>query len=77
MGPADLVNATAIVGQKGGKDWMSCDGVYDGGSNVLSVAFDPSNLEIYAAWESGPKGNWAPAACSDYLHIDMKPFLLH
>lgn len=74
MTPASMVNTTAIVGQKGGQDWTSCDGDYDKGTNVLSVAFDPANLELYAAWESGPKDDWAPAACSDYIHLDMKPF---
>ena len=48
-----------------------------GGSNVLSVATDPTNLVAYAAWEDGDglgsePGNWRPAACNAYIKLDMK-----
>ena len=33
------------------------------GSNVLSVAFAPTQLVMAAAWENGNGTNWQPAAC--------------
>jgi len=73
----DAVKLTALVGQKG-PDYAACMPPFNpGGSNVLSVATDPTNLVAYAAWEDGSgmgsePGNWRPAACNAYLKLDMK-----
>lgn len=73
------VGLTALAGQKG-PDYTVCAPPYaPHGSNVLSVMTDPVSLVAYAAWEDGSgignaTGNWAPAACSSYLKIDLNPW---
>jgi hypothetical protein len=67
---AQAVNITAIIASKG-SNFYECVTPFDGGSNILSVAYDPSNLLAYAAWESGAGDSWAPAACSTYLALDL------
>ncbi len=73
--PIEAINITAILGHKGG-DMYTCGGYpYNGGSNILSVTYDPTNLSMYAAWEEGTgQDGWAPAACNSYLQIDLKPW---
>lgn len=51
IGPDQAVNITAIVGQKGQGHFYHCGDTHSG-SNVLSVAFDPNELTMYAAWEA-------------------------
>lgn len=75
---ADAVDLTALVGQKG-EHWTACVPPFSGGSNVLSVAFDPKALTAYAAWEDGAgtgtdHGSWRPAACNAYLMIELEPW---
>ena len=73
----DAVQLTSLVGQKG-PDYHACMPPFNpGGSNVLSVATDPTNLVAYAAWEDGSgtgsdPGNWRPAACNAYIRLDLK-----
>ena len=69
---------TSLGAQKG-PDYEACTAPYGPahGSNVLSVATDPSSLIAYAAWEDGKgygtaAGNWKPAGCAAYLQIDLK-----
>ena len=69
------VGLTALVGQKG-PDYASCQPPFQGGSNVLSVAFDPTARTAYAAWEDGSgfgtaPGNWRPAACNAYVQLEL------
>ena len=74
----DAVHLTSLGAQKG-PDYEACTAPYGPahGSNVLSVATDPSSLIAYAAWEDGKgygtaAGNWKPAGCAAYLQIDLK-----
>lgn len=78
LDPAAAVALTALVGQKG-PAWTECVPPFDGGSNVLSVAFDPKALTAYAAWEDGAgagtaAGSWRPAACNAYLRLELAPW---
>lgn len=70
IGLAAMANLTAILGAKGTDAYQCQDNT--GGSNVLSVAFAPSDLVLAAAWERDSGAAWRPAACSDYLTIDLK-----
>lgn len=75
LNTSDAVQLTALVGQKG-PDYTRCEAPFQGGSNVLSVAFDPAARTAYAAWEDGAgvgseRGNWRPAACNAYLVLDF------
>ena len=63
------INITAILGDKG-KTAYSCDSYADG-SNIVSVTFHPGNQELWAAWENGSGSSWTPAACNNYVHIDL------
>lgn len=79
IGAAEMVNMTAILGGKGTKkDYFAFQcgpPPYPGDAdNVLSVAFAPDTLEVYAAYESGTGDNWIPAGCNTYLKFDMKDF---
>lgn len=71
--PVDIVNITAVVGQKG-PDYYNCKD-FKGGSNVLSVAYDSQNLMAYVAWEAGSHDTWVPAACSTYVQLNMSALL--
>lgn len=67
----EAINITSILGSKG-DDKYNCVSPYHG-SNILSVAFDPSNLIMYTAWENGRGSQeWSPAACNTYLQLNMK-----
>jgi len=72
------VHLTSLAAQKG-PDYDVCTAPFgpDHGSNVLSVATDPTSLIAYAAWEDGngfgtAPGNWRPAGCNAYLEIDLR-----
>ena len=67
----EAVNITAVLAEKG-KDKYNCNGYPYKGHNILSVAYDPSNLMMYTAWENGRADKWSPGACNTYLAIDMK-----
>ena len=71
----EAINITAILGSKG-SDMYTCAGFpYNHAENILSVAFDPTHLKMYPAWENGSGADgWMPASCSTYLEIDMKPW---
>jgi len=69
IGLLQATNITSIAGDKG-QDPYQCQATPDG-SNVLSVAFSASTLEMAAAWENGNGTNWQPAACSSYLTIPL------
>lgn len=54
-------------------------------ANVMSIAFHPDALELYAAWEqlterpaadsSDGADKWTPACQSPYIHLDLSKFL--
>ena len=69
IGGLEAVNITAIVADKG-KHAYSCANNTDG-SNILSVAFSPSEDVVYSAWERNSGGAWRPACCSSYLRLNM------
>jgi hypothetical protein len=74
IGPEQMVNLTAILGGKGIQDNepFTCNLPFDGhADNVLSIAFSPNDLSVYAAYESGTGDGWIPAACNTYLKFDM------
>jgi hypothetical protein len=71
IGLAQAVNITAVVGDKGHATPYACQDTPTG-SNVLSVAYDPANLVMAAAWERNTGTTWRPACCSTYLQLDMK-----
>ena len=66
---SEAINITALLGQKG-NDYFKCEAPY-GGTNVVSVAYDPSKLTVYAAWEDGANATWKPACCSTYTKLEM------
>jgi len=70
----EAVNITSILGSKSSdiSTFYQCVSPFVSGSNILSVAYDPSNLLAYAAWENHDDTvGWVPAACNTYLKIDM------
>jgi len=65
--------AVAIVATLGtkGKNFNSCDPQYfSRGENVMSIAYAPTGLRLYIAWEQGGT-QWRPAACNPYVLIDF------
>eukprot|EP00730_Choanoeca_flexa_P002014 TRINITY_DN10877_c0_g1_i1.p2 TRINITY_DN10877_c0_g1~~TRINITY_DN10877_c0_g1_i1.p2 ORF type:complete len:521 (+),score=125.70 TRINITY_DN10877_c0_g1_i1:3830-5392(+) len=72
IGLAEMINITAVVGNKGDtrEQFYVCDEV-PRGSNIVSVAFSPSNLTMATAWERNTGQNWRPAGCSSYIIMDM------
>ena len=74
MTAEDMVNVVATLGQKG-PNYQECDGNYDEGSNILSVAYHPGKLLIYAAFDNGMGEEWVPAACNQYVAVDLHHFL--
>jgi hypothetical protein len=71
------VNIAAALGTKGDLGtFYECNGDYEKGSNVLSVAFSPGDGLAYAAWEDmGKEGRgWVPACCLTYVMIDFKKY---
>jgi len=76
LNASGAVGVTALVGQKG-PSYSTCAAPFQGGSNVLSVAFDPTARTAYSAWEDGAgagaqPGNWRPAACNAYLQFELR-----
>eukprot|EP01100_Stratorugosa_tubuloviscum_P012095 TRINITY_DN557_c0_g2_i1.p1 TRINITY_DN557_c0_g2~~TRINITY_DN557_c0_g2_i1.p1 ORF type:complete len:498 (-),score=188.84 TRINITY_DN557_c0_g2_i1:264-1757(-) len=73
IGPYEAINVTSILGNKG-SDFYSCQNTTRG-TNILSVTYDPNNLEMYVAFEQGGVSTssiWKPACCGTYIHIDLK-----
>lgn len=64
-----MINVTSLAGKKG-PNYYKCGNTHSG-SNVLSVAFDPSRVTMYAAWEGFSGDSWRPAACNSYLQLNM------
>jgi hypothetical protein len=54
-----------------GDNFLTCDQELSG-DNVLSVAYAPAQGRLWVAWESGAGPTWRPAACSDYVEVDLK-----
>lgn len=65
----DAANLTAVVGDKG-HEMTTCLNSTNG-TNVLSVAFAPSEAVMAVAWERGVGDAWRPACCSSYLVLNM------
>jgi hypothetical protein len=42
-------------------------------SNILSVVYDATSLELMVSYEQGTGDDWEPASAQDYVHIDLKP----
>ena len=61
ISPAQAVTLTSLVGDK--PDFWACDN-YNGAINVLSVAYQPAQFTLWAAWENGMGATWSPAALS-------------
>lgn len=82
----DDTTAVGIVATLGikGVDFFSCNQDFRG-DNVMSIAYAPgprasqqagSQGHFYIAWESGSGASWRPAACSPYVRIDLKDWIL-
>mmetsp|Transcript_38697 Transcript_38697/g.62913 ORF Transcript_38697/g.62913 Transcript_38697/m.62913 type:complete len:540 (+) Transcript_38697:82-1701(+) len=66
------VNITSLLGIKG-PDYGSCDrSNFQDSTHVMSLVYDPSQVEAYMAWEDGHAETWTPAACNVYLHVNLK-----
>jgi len=70
----EAVNVTAIVGDKGGS-FLSCNNATLG-INILSVAYAPSSLTMYVAFEEGSGFFHKPACCSTYVVFNMSKWLI-
>lgn len=70
IGVQEAVNITAIVSDKDNDHVYDCLGGEDGW-NILSVTFEPSALNMFAAWENGVEENYLCASCNTYLKFDM------
>lgn len=71
MGPAEAVNITAILGDKGSEKFLTCENNFKG-INVISVTYDPKELVMWAAFEYGSDKTFRSACCGVYVEIDMK-----
>ncbi len=56
-----IANVTSILGNKGPNHPYECTNNTDG-SNILSVAFAPSDMMVGVAFESNTGAAWRPAA---------------
>jgi hypothetical protein len=43
------------------------------GSNILSVVYDATSLEIMLSYEQGSGETWEPASAQEYVYVDLKP----
>ncbi|MFH1467914.1 MAG: hypothetical protein ABIO70_26245 [Pseudomonadota bacterium] len=43
------------------------------GSNILSVVYDATSLEIMFSYEQGTGETWEPASAQEYAYVDLKP----
>lgn len=69
----EAVNMTAIMGAKEKRNYYRC-GEGARGSNVISVAYYPKDLMMWAAWEYGANETFRSACCGVYVKIDLKPY---
>ena len=63
-----MANVTSVLGNKGQSHPFVCADNTDG-SNILSVAFAPSDLVVAAAFESNTGAAWRPAAFVSHFLI--------
>lgn len=47
--------------------WVAMD------SNVLSVVYDATTLELMFSYEQGTGDSWEPASAQEYIYVDLKP----
>jgi len=66
----EAINITAIAADKGSATPYHCSNT-TAGSNILSVTYHPSTLQLFAAWEDGTENTWRPACCNTYVQLDM------
>ena len=74
MGEEQSLNLTAILGDKGSEYFMSCKKKADG-VNVISVAFEPESLKMWAGFEYSSGKTFRSACCGVYVEMDMAPWL--
>jgi len=72
MSPADALNMTAILGDKGSSTEFKVCPNKNIGINVISVMFQPENLKMWAAFEYNYGKDFRPACCGVYVEMDMK-----
>ncbi|XP_064389366.1 uncharacterized protein LOC135337365 [Halichondria panicea] len=70
MGPLEVINITAIAGDKGHSHAYQCQD-NNNGTNILSSVFQPQDKTMYVAWERSSGVNWRPAACSKYINFNL------
>jgi hypothetical protein len=78
MSVDDAINVTSLLGIKGA-DYGSCapaNFLTADPTHVMSVVYDPSRNNLYAAWEDGLKTkgddhDWSPAGCNTYLWVNL------
>jgi hypothetical protein len=63
---ADALNMTAILGDKGSKEFKVCPNT-NIGTNVISVTYSPEDLKVWASFEYGFGKEFRPACCAVYL----------
>jgi hypothetical protein len=73
IGIEEAINITAIVADKDDEHVYDCNGGKDAW-NILSVAFDTSELTMYTAWENGVGEEYMCAGCNTYLKINLGRF---
>lgn len=69
IGSAAAINITSILGDKGDTAYHCQDAPV--GSNIISATYHPGAQEMWASWENGSGSAWRPAACNNYVHVDM------
>jgi hypothetical protein len=42
-------------------------------TNIMSIVYDATTLELRVAYEEGTGDDWEPASAQEYVHIDLKP----
>ena len=71
------VTYIVCVGHKR-SNYLSCDArrFSDGGNNVMSMVYDPSNYKLYSAWDGNSLVTIgaSPAACNNF-EFDLKECL--
>eukprot|EP00753_Platysulcus_tardus_P003542 PLAT12464.8.p1 GENE.PLAT12464.8~~PLAT12464.8.p1 ORF type:complete len:415 (+),score=234.15 PLAT12464.8:568-1812(+) len=70
------INLTAIAGDKGHSNiesFFNCSTAVNG-ENVLSVTFQPGELNMWVAFEHGLDADHVVACCNHYVKFDMKPW---
>jgi hypothetical protein len=69
IGPVETLNIAATVAHNTEK-------LHENDWNVMSIAYAPTDLVFWAAWETRDNdGNWLNAPDSGYFHFDLKELL--